>query len=274
MLFLVEIQVPKRTDIWYMHKGKLVNLPAKGRAIVVTDLHGNLADFSRYMQIWEDFEAEDLEGENHFILTGDFIHSMNGPDGSVEILEFLIPLWADSQNFHLLLGNHEWATLTGVPVYKGGFDQTLGFEFLLKEKFRDGWMEKLEEYAEFFKKLPLAVKTGNKVFISHAGPPHGIKNINDITNIADVGYTQNDKLDEILWNRYGSYTAEDVESFLKAVECNAMIVGHTPVDGVKLIGNQLVVSSSYSSGRKAYIGLDLENKIENAADLLGMVKYI
>lgn len=257
-----------------MHKGKLVNLPAKGRAIVVTDLHGNLADFSRYMQIWEDFEAEDLEGENHFILTGDFIHSMNGPDGSIEILESLIPRWEDSQNFHLLLGNHEWATLTGVPVYKGGFNQTLGFEFLLKEKFRDGWMAKLEEYAEFFKKLPLAVKTVNNVFISHAGPPHGIKNINDIVNITDAGYTQNDKLEGILWNRYGSYTEEDVESFLKAVECNAMIVGHTPVDGVKLIGNQLVVSSSYSSGRKAYIGLDLEKKIENAADVLGMVKYI
>jgi serine/threonine-protein phosphatase PP1 catalytic subunit len=254
-----------------MHTEKLVNLPAKGRTIVVTDLHGNLEDFNRYLQIWEDFEAE---GENHFILTGDFIHSMNGPDGSVEILESLMPLWEDSENFHLLLGNHEWASLTGISVYKGGFNQTLGFEFILKEKFRDGWMTKLEEYAEFFKKLSLAVKTENKVFISHAGPPHSIKSMDDITNITEAGYTQNEKLEEILWNRYGSYREEDVESFLKAVECNAMIVGHTPVDGVKLIGNQLVVSSSYSSGRKAYIELDLEKEIENAADLLEMVKYI
>jgi len=52
-----------------------------------------------------------------------------------------------------------------------------------------------------------------------------------------------------------------------------MIVGHTPVDGAKLIGNQLVVSSSYSRGKKAYVELDLEKKIHGAKDLKKMVKY-
>lgn len=256
------------------HDGKLVNLPAKGRAIVVTDLHGNLDDFRKFMRIWETFEKEDFLDENHFILTGDFIHSMNGPDGSVEILESLMSKWEDSENFHLLLGNHEWATITGISVYKGGFNQTLKFEFLLKEKFGDGWTTKLDEYIEFFKKLPVAVKTKNNVFISHAGPSNNIKSIHDVANIAEAGYTENDALREMLWNRYGSYTEKDVESFLRAVKCNAMIVGHTPVDGVKLIGNQLIISSSYSTGRKAYIELDLGKNIENAEDIFEMVRYI
>lgn len=54
-----------------------------------------------------------------------------------------------------------------------------------------------------------------------------------------------------------------------------MIVGHTPVDGVELIGeNQLIVSSSYSSGKKAYVELDLQKEIKNGKDILKMVRYI
>ncbi len=127
---------------------------------------------------------------------------MEDKDGSIEILESLKSQWEKSQNFHLLLGNHEWATLAGISVYKGGFNQTIGFESLLKEKFKNGWMIKLEEYIEFFKKLPIAIKTRNKVFISHAGPPHGIRSIGEIVHIADDGYIENKRFSEILWNRY------------------------------------------------------------------------
>lgn len=254
------------------YNGKLVELPKKGFALIVTDLHGNLEDFNKFMGIWEKFDDKN----NHFILAGDFIHSMDGKDGSIEILESLKSRWENSQNFHLLLGNHEWATLAGISVYKCGFNQTIGFESLLKEKFRDGWMIKLEEYVEFFKKLPIAVITRNKVFISHAGPPRGIRSIDEIVHIADEGYIENNRLSEILWNRYGSsYTEQDIEHFLKAVKCKAMIVGHTPVDGIELIGeNQLIVSSSYSSGKKAYVELDLQKEIKNGEDIFKMVRYI
>ncbi|WP_048187882.1 metallophosphoesterase [Methanobacterium paludis] len=114
------------------YNGKLVELPKKGFALIVTDIHGNLEDFNKFMGIWEKFDDKD----NHFILAGDFIHSMDGKDGSIEILESLKSRWENSQNFHLLLGNHEWATLAGVSVYKGGFNQTISFESLLREKFR------------------------------------------------------------------------------------------------------------------------------------------
>ncbi|MGZ7096259.1 MAG: metallophosphoesterase, partial [Methanobacterium sp.] len=68
---------------------------------------------------------------------------------------------------------------------------------------------------------------------------------------------------------------DDISSFLKKVGCNVMIVGHTPVNGTKLIGkNQLIVSSSYSKGKKAYVELDLEKKISNGKEILKMVKYL
>ena len=48
-----------------------------------------------------------------------------------------------------------------------------------------------------------------------------------------------------------------------------------PVDGVKLINDkQLIVSSSYSQGKKEYIELDLEEKIKDTKDILKMVKQL
>lgn len=254
------------------YNGKLVKLPKNGKAIVVTDLHGNLDDYKRYIAVWKKCGEE----KTHFILTGDFIHAMGlENDRSIDILESVKYNWENSEYFHPLLGNHEWSTISKVSVFKAGIDQSLNFEALLKERFGKTWKKKLEEYEKFFKKLPVAVKTDNKVFISHAGPPRNIKNLEEIINIADDGYLGNVKLYQILWNREEDFAEGDMKSFLRAVGCTAMIVGHTPVNGVKLVGKeQIIVSSSYTLGKKAYVLLDLEKKIKDAKDIIKMVKKL
>lgn len=249
-------------------QGSLIFLPKKGKALIITDLHGNLEDYNRYMDLWN--ENKDY----HLIITGDFIHGMNRePDNSIEILESLIA--NQHPKIHILLGNHEWATLAKTYIYKAGSDQTLNFKNTLKKRFKEEWDNKLEEYSKFFNDLAIAVRTDNGVFISHAGPPKNIKDIEEIIHIKDDGYVDNNRLFDILWTRYYDLTARELENFLKAVDCQAMIVGHTPVDGVKVVyNNLLVVSSSYSKGKKAYVDLDLENNIKNGRDLKKMVKYL
>ncbi len=254
------------------YNGKLVELPKKGKAIVVTDIHGNLDDYDSYIDIWEEYRNLN----NYFIITGDFIHAMGKKDDkSVEILDSVKHYWENNENFYPLIGNNEWSTISNMSVYKGNMNQSVNFKELLKERFGSSWEKKLEEYQKFFKKLPIAIRTDNKVFISHAGPPRNIKTLDEIINIVDHGYINNDNLYQILWNREDDYTKEDLISFLRAVKCNAMIVGHTPVDGVKLINDkQLIVSSSYSQGKKEYIELDLREKINDARDMLKMVKKL
>ena len=254
------------------YNGKLVELPKKGKAIVVTDIHGNLDDYEAYMDIWEEYRNINT----HFIITGDFIHAMGKKDDkSIEILDSVKHYWENNENFYPLIGNHEWSTISNISVYKGSINQSLNFKELLKDRFGGRWDKKLGEYQEFFKKLPIAIRTANKVFISHAGPPRNIKTLDEIINIADKGYLENDNLYQILWNREQDYTLNDLRSFLSAVDCKAMIVGHTPVDGVKLVNNhQIIVSSSYSQGKKEYIELDLEKKINDASDILKMVKKL
>lgn len=253
------------------YNGKLLELPKKGKTLVITDIHGNLADFNKIMNIWANFQYKN----NHIIITGDFIHAMGREnDKSIEIMDSLKYHLENTKNFHILLGNHEWSVISKTTIYKGGKNLNLNFEIILKEVFGDKWKIKLDEYIEFFKKLPLAVRTQNNVFISHAGPPKNVESIKDIIQITNKGYLNNVILFELLWNREGDYTKEDINYFLKKVGCNALIVGHSPVNGYKLIEKkQLIISSSYSRGKKAYVELDLEKKINNGKDLVKMVKY-
>lgn len=257
------------------YNGKLVELPRKGKALVITDIHGNLDDFKQYMYIWDEFR-EDLD--NHLILTGDFIHAMGlENDSSVEILEYVKFHCENTSNFHVLLGNHEWSTISRKLVFKAGVNQNLRFDSLLREKFGENkYHEKLREYIQFFKKLPVAVRTDNRIFITHAGPATKIKSFDEIKNIDEGGYNSNNsKLVQLLWNRPEDYTAEQLKSFLKIVDCKLMIAGHTPVDGIKLVHDKLlIVSSSFGKGKKAYVELDLEKDIKGSKELLKRVKYI
>lgn len=258
-------------DLIELEKRDLIELPPKGKALIVTDLHGNLKDYAKLMDLWKIISNR----KHHLIFTGDLINAIGQEaDGSIEILESLIEELKINKKLHVLLGNHEWATIVQASIYKGGENQVRNFENLLKERFRDRWQEKLSEYIKFFKTFSIAVKTANGVFISHAGPPKNIKRQGKIVNITEEGYFQNQALYEILWNRYGDYTKKDVENFLNIMGCKVMIVGHTPVNGVKTIGKQIIISSSYSKGKKACILLDLEKEITKTQDITKMVKYL
>lgn len=254
-------------------KKSLVELPKKGKALIITDIHGNLADFEKYMKIWRDFKSND----NHLILTGDYIHAMfNAKDDSIKILDSVKWNCGHSKNFHALLGNHEWSHVSGEAVYKAGINQKNEFELQLERKFGIRWNHKLDLYINFFRKLPLAVRTENGVFISHASPGRNIKNIDDIINVTDNGYgINNENLFGLLWNRYSEdYYEEEIDFFLEKLMCKVSVVGHTPFDGYRVVGNQIVLSSSFGLGKKCYIELDLEKEIKEIGDVIKMIKYL
>ena len=114
----------------HIYNGKLVELPNEGKAIVVTDLHGNLKDYKKYIDIWEKYKEENI----HFILTGDlFMLWGERMIDLIDILESIKQKCETNENFHPLLGNHEWSTISRTSVYKRGVNQSLNFEALLKE---------------------------------------------------------------------------------------------------------------------------------------------
>jgi len=248
-------------------RSKYLKYPNKGKLIVVSDLHGNLTDYKKYISKWN------CEDPNcHILFTGDLIHATKQEDKSIEILEDVIKKSEKHDNFNALLGNHEWAHIANVSIQKGNTHPKEAFEDLIKIRFNG--KNPLKKYISFFKKMPIIAKTSNGVFISHAGPFCGIKseqNLEKITNSQNYRLTE---LEGFLWIRYYEISEKSIDDFLDIVNCKAMVVGHTVVDGIKIHGNQIIISSSFNTQKKAYLEIDLEAKIESKKDLEKMVKYL
>ena len=240
---------------------KEITLPQKGRLLVVTDLHGDYDSYEKYLELW------DKNDENsHIVLVGDMIHSVLGFDESVEILDDVIMKSRQYSNFHVLLGNHEWAHIINRPIYKSNKNLLFNFEKLVEIK-KGSIQPTLDNYINFFKELPYFLKTDNGLFISHTGPSKIIKNIEDYEKILDEDYN-NPILYDFLWNRpYGDYNEEDVENFLELMGKNCMIVGHTIVDGFKMVGKQMIITSNILTDNRTYLDIDLEKEIKNIDEI-------
>jgi len=135
-----------------------------GRLMVVSDLHGQRAAFDRYIQTFLEGYSEGLY--DRLILLGDLIHGYGdeAEDASLSMVLDVIDLQAryGAETVMMLLGNHELPHIYGISLAKGEHDFSARFERQLR-----GHREKV---LTFFKGLPLAVRTGCGVLLTHAGP--------------------------------------------------------------------------------------------------------
>ncbi|RAP52742.1 MAG: hypothetical protein BZ138_02390 [Methanosphaera sp. rholeuAM270] len=80
---------------------------------------------------------------------------------------------------------------------------------------------------------------------------------------------------EFLWNRYVlDYNLQDVSGFLKIIKSNFMLIGHNVVDGYKIFGKQLIVSSSFQTSNKMYLNIDLTKEILDIHDLTDCLEFL
>ena len=255
-----------------MSNNRLIELPDYGRLIVVSDLHGNLKDYKRYLRLWN---KDDLNC--HIVFIGDLIHAMDGHDGSVEIIEDAMFKSQEYPNYHCLLGNHEWAHILNQDIYKNERNLRIEFEILVSHK--KGYMEpSLTNYIRFFKSMPYFLKTSNGLFISHTGPSKDISSMVDFYRMCHDG-PDSSSLYGFLWNRHSMglnrYTIEDIDKFLNIMDCKLMIVGHTVIDsGYKVIGKQLILSSCFFTSSKSYLDIDLSKEYKSMDELIDDVRLL
>ena len=252
-----------------MFNDKLIELPDYGRLIVVSDIHGNLEDYNRYVNLWDENDPD-----FHIVFLGDLIHAVGDDDKSIEILDDAIEK-SECPNFHTLLGNHEWAHIVNSEIYKNGEDLIRKFENLVS--YRKGFIEpSLTNYIKFFKTMPYFVKTANGLFLSHSGPSYKVKSIEAFNKIFESDYSS-PILYDFLWNRYNNfthYTKSDVDNFLEIIDAKHMVIGHNVVESYKLYGNQMILASSFYTKVKTYLDIDLSKELNSMKDLQKQLKFL
>lgn len=249
---------------------RLLRLPASGRLLAATDIQGNLRDFERMLELFEDSPEDTV-----LVFTGDLVH---GPDEytenhwpdylgtpykdeSPEVVRQLAEAQARYPGrVHSLLGNHEHSHVGGPRTAKFHHDEAKALEDRMSP-------EDAEAMRTLFRRFPLVAAAPNGVVLLHASPSATLNDASELDHVELEGYAHMGieeffhipVLGATLWSRMALPT--QAKAFLKPLNGRVAIYGHDVVrEGYEKVGDeQLCVSTSFAlfDEHKVYVELDL-----------------
>ncbi|HKI33580.1 MAG TPA: metallophosphoesterase [Gemmataceae bacterium] len=213
-------------------RGRIVALDGADEVLVAGDLHGHVGNFRKLLA------AADLgrRPRRHLVLQ-EVIHTRAESavrDTSHQLVDLLAALVCQHPGrVHFLIGNHELAQATDRPIFKDDVTHNDLFWEGVWASYGDRAAEVYAAYLGLFGAAALAVRTPNRVFISHSLPPA------KWLETFDPAALEHDPTDAaalaaggsvyaLLWGRDTS--AEHVAAFLAKVDADLLITGHIPCD--------------------------------------------
>ncbi len=214
-------------------RGRCVRLEGAAEVLVSGDLHGNVENFRLLMA------RADLANHpaRHFVLQ-EAIHGPYrypaGGDKSHQLLDLIAALKCQfPRQVHYLLGNHELAQATGRRISKGEEDLNQSFREGVATAYGPRSAEVYAAYQRLLAVVPVALRTDNRVFLSHSVPPASMLAAFDPAALEREESTEADLLPggsvhAIVWGR--NYRPENVAAFLQRVDADLLVTGHIPCD--------------------------------------------
>jgi hypothetical protein len=227
--------------------GRLIELQDADEVLVAGDLHGNLENFRRLLK------RADLAGRprRHLVVQelihGPF-HYPTGGDKSHQLVDLVAALKCQHpRQVHYLLGNHELAQATGRRIGKSELDLNDRFRAGVQTAYGGRAAEVYAVYRELFAAIPLAVRTPNRVFLSHSLPSAGHLPEFDPAVLrrdsTEADTCPGGPVYALVWGR--DLRPEVVEAFLRRVDADLLVSGHIPCEGgFELPGERQVILDS------------------------------
>src|SRR5947209_4389991 len=212
--------------------GRVVALADADDVLVGGALPGHLGNFRALM------EKADLphHPRRHLVLQevvhGPFRYA-NGGDKSHQLLDLVAALCCQFPGrVHFLPGNHELAQATGREIQKNDADVNALFIAGVEAAYGDHADDVYAAYLDLIAAVPLAVRTANRVFISHSLPSERgmqafiYEDLLRDTEPADL--ETHGSVYALVWGR--DTRLATVTAFLQKVDCDLLITGHIPLD--------------------------------------------
>jgi hypothetical protein len=231
-------------------RGALLALDRATEVVVAGDLHGHVANFKSILQ-----HANLAAHPGRHLVLQELIHSSfpypQGGEKSHQLVDLYAALKCQyPDRVHYLPGNHELAQFTNRPIGKG--DTTYNAEFRHGVEAAYGLSaakEIYDAYMDLIGKLPLAIRTGNRVFLSHSLPAAKHLAVFDAgiferSSFKPEDYLPGGSIYAVVWGRDTSQST--VNEYLKRVDADLLITGHIPLEtGFQAPNdNQLIVDCS------------------------------
>jgi hypothetical protein len=257
-------------------RGRLVALAGVEDVLVGGDLHGNVGNFRLLM------ERADLRAhpDRHLVLQ-EVVHGAieyaAGGDKSHQLLDLLAALKIQfPRQVHMLLGNHELAQWTDRWIAKGESNLIVRFRQGVRTAYGPRADDIYGAYLDLFASLPVALRTPNRVFLSHSLPRVSLLERFDVSILEQDAVNRSEllpggTLHALVWGR--DTALEHVVAFLQKVDADLLITGHIPAEGGFDVPNdrQIILDSL---GEKAGCCLFPTNRPLTHAELVSCVQVL
>jgi len=214
-------------------RGRVVHLQNVADVLVAGDIHGHVANLRLLLDI-----AKLRQHPRRHLVLQELIHGSSmypaGGDKSHQMLDLLAALKCEfPQQVHMLLGNHELAQWTGQRIAKGDREPLTLFREGLETAYGSRSPDIYQAYFELFAVVPVAIRTPNRVFLSHSLPTASRLPIFDPAVLEKEEQEEKDlrlggSVHALVWGRDTSQAT--IEAFLKKVDADLLISGHIPCE--------------------------------------------
>jgi hypothetical protein len=237
--------------------GRVVALSDVDDVLIGGDLHGHLGNFQALMK------RADLAGHprRHLVLQ-EVVHGPfrypNGGDKSHQLLDLIAALTIQFPGrVHFIPGNHELAQATGRLVQKGDDVYNELFVRGIEAAYGDHSDDVYAAYLDLIAAAPLAVRTPNRVFVSHSLPSElrmtsfRYEDLLRETRPEDLDWQGS--IYALVWGR--DTRPANVAAFLAKVDADWLVTGHIPLETGFSCPNdrQLILDSMGSTAGYALI---------------------
>lgn len=261
------IQAATRANFHCVHrKGNLTLLPAAGSLIVSGDLHGHRRNFERIVT-YADLPAY----PDRHVLFQEVIHGGPQDDAngclSYRVLLDIMRLKLEfPQQVHLIMGNHDTTFVTDAEVMKDGREMNRCMHEAMQREYRDDWPQVKTALHEFLLSQPLALRTTNRIWMSHSLPADRLMSEFDLSIFKKPVEVQDCRKPGsayiLTWGRRMSQPLLD--RLAKMLNVDLFILGHQPqTNGWGQAGsNLLIIASEHNHGCLVPIDLEKTYSIE------------
>ena len=227
--------------------GNVILLPADSRMIVTGDIHGHRRNFERIIT----FADLPANPKTHIIFQ-EIIHGgLEDDQGDCLSYQVLFDAVRYKLKFpdrvHIIMSNHDTAFISDSEVIKDGREMNRSMRQAIKRQFEQE-SEKVESAIEkFLFSEPLAVRTANRIWLSHSLPSNRLVNKFDI----DV-LNKKLEMEDIIrpgsaylmaWGR--DQTQKTLDKMASLLDVDIFILGHQPQsEGFCKAGKNLIIIAS------------------------------
>lgn len=254
-------------------KGNLIHLSPPGSVFMTGDLHGHEKNFDRLCRA-----AKLARYPHHHLILHEILHSSTSQ--SLDLCDSYLLLARAAQlksdyphQVHFLLSNHEMAQLTDDEILKNGQPMVRAVKAAISTDFAEKSTFVRQAMCEFILSFPLAVRTANRIWMSHSLPSDRHVRAFE-SDIFDRKLTLEDmkhnvSLHALTWDR--RQTPDGLDRLQEKWDVDYFIAGHQPqATGRCLLHDRMIIlASDHAHG--CYLPIDLKKKYKKE-ELFGLIK--